>query len=66
MRAFTGYLKQAPRGPATAQRRRHIPPAARGDALHRLTEAGASDRYRDVFEMMNEMPNSGRAYQHGR
>lgn len=51
---FTGRLKDVPRGPAIAARgRRQIPPDARGDVLHTLTNAKVSDPYRQVFEEMN-------------
>jgi Fe-S-cluster containining protein len=51
---FTGRLKDVPRGPdPAARRRRQIPPDARRDVLHTLTNARVSDPYRKVFEELN-------------
>jgi len=52
--AFAGCLKDVPRDPATAARgRRQIPPHARRDVLHTLTNANPSEQYLKVFEEMN-------------
>jgi Fe-S-cluster containining protein len=51
---FTGRLNDVPHGPdTTARGRRQIPPHARRDVLHTLTNANPSEQYLQVFEEMN-------------
>jgi Fe-S-cluster containining protein len=65
--AFTATREQASRGNAAASRRpRQIPPDARETVLHHVTKAGASDRYREIFQAINAMPDSGREHLHHR